>query len=93
MPPMLAGLAADAAGRSSAPAGRPPRSARRFPMRASSRAGATGRPTSSDADLVVNATSERDEVLCALSEGQTLIDLPYPETATGRGRARGGRDA
>ena len=26
-------------------------------------------------------------------EGQTLIDLPYPETATGAGRARGRRDA
>jgi len=45
-------------------------------------------PDVSDADLVVNATSERDAVLCALSDGQTLIDLPYPETATGRA-ARG----
>jgi shikimate dehydrogenase len=41
-------------------------------------------PDVAGADLVVNATSERDEVLCALSEGQTLVDLPYPETATGR---------
>jgi shikimate dehydrogenase len=41
-------------------------------------------PAVSDTDLVVNATSERDDVLCALSEGQTLIDLPYPETATAR---------
>ena len=41
-------------------------------------------PDVSDVDLVVNATSERGTSLCALSEGQTLIDLPYPETATGR---------
>jgi len=34
------------------------------------------------ADLVVNATSEREEVLVQLSEEQTLVDLPYPETAT-----------
>jgi shikimate dehydrogenase len=34
------------------------------------------------ADLVVNATSERDTVLADLIRGQTLIDLPYPETAT-----------
>ena len=46
-------------------------------------------PDVSDADLVVNATSERDEVLCALSQGQSLVDLPYPETAT----ARTARDA
>lgn len=35
-----------------------------------------------DADLIVNATSERDEVLVGLQAGQTLVDLPYPETAT-----------
>jgi shikimate dehydrogenase len=34
------------------------------------------------ADLVVNAISERDSVLVELEEGQTLVDLPYPETAT-----------
>ena len=46
-------------------------------------------PDVADADLVVNATSERDEVLVEPAEGQTLIDLPYPETATGRAaRAR-----
>ena len=39
-------------------------------------------PEVGDADLVVNATSERDEVLVELSPGQTLVDLPYPETAT-----------
>jgi shikimate dehydrogenase len=39
-------------------------------------------PETRDADLIVNATSERDDVLVELIEGQTLIDLPYPETAT-----------
>jgi shikimate dehydrogenase len=42
------------------------------------------------ADVVINATSERDAVLCALSEGQTLVDLPYPETATGRAAREAG---
>ena len=39
-------------------------------------------PDVSDADLVVNATSERDEVLFELGPGQILVDLPYPRTAT-----------
>jgi shikimate dehydrogenase len=39
-------------------------------------------PEVSDLDLVVNATSEREEVLVELESGQTLVDLPYPETAT-----------
>ena len=42
------------------------------------------------ADLVVNATSERDDVVVDVSEGQTLIDLPYPETATARAAAAAG---
>jgi shikimate dehydrogenase len=42
-----------------------------------------------DADLVVNATSEREAVLVELGPGQTLVDLPYPETAT----AAAARDA
>jgi shikimate dehydrogenase len=41
-------------------------------------------PQARDADLVVNATLMRDEVLVELGPGQTLVDLPYPETATGR---------
>jgi shikimate dehydrogenase len=41
-------------------------------------------PDVGDADLVVNATSERDEALAALTQGQALVDLPYPETATAR---------
>ena len=39
-------------------------------------------PDVTGADLVVNATSERDDVLVELGSGQTLVDLPYPETAT-----------
>jgi shikimate dehydrogenase len=41
-------------------------------------------PDVTGVDLVVNATSERDAVLVELGPGQTLIDLPYPATATGR---------
>jgi shikimate dehydrogenase len=41
-------------------------------------------PDVAGADLVVNATSARDEVLVELSPGQTLIDLPYPATETAR---------
>ena len=49
-------------------------------------------PDVSDADLVINATSARDDVLVALQEGQTLIDLPYPESATAAAaRAAGAR--
>jgi shikimate dehydrogenase len=39
-------------------------------------------PEVTDADLVVNATAARDEVLVELGPGQTLVDLPYPDTAT-----------
>lgn len=47
-------------------------------------------PEVGDADLVVNATSERNEVLAELGPGQTLVDLPYPETATAKAaRERG----
>ena len=47
-------------------------------------------PDVAEADLVVHATSVRDEALFTLSEGQTLIDLPYPETATGRAAREAG---
>jgi shikimate dehydrogenase len=39
-------------------------------------------PEVGEADLVVNATPVRDEVLVRLGPGQTLIDLPYPDSAT-----------
>jgi shikimate dehydrogenase len=39
-------------------------------------------PDVSGADLVVHATPVRDDVLFELRSGQTLIDLPYPRTAT-----------
>jgi shikimate dehydrogenase len=49
-------------------------------------------PDVTGVDLVVNATSERDEVLVELDPGQTLIDLPYPATATARdAQQRGAR--
>ncbi len=41
-------------------------------------------PDVAGADLVVNATSERDDALVLLRPGQTIVDLPYPETATAR---------
>jgi shikimate dehydrogenase len=41
-------------------------------------------PDVSNVDLVVNATSERDDVLVELRPGQTLVELPYPSTATAR---------
>jgi shikimate dehydrogenase len=41
-------------------------------------------PEARDADLVVNATPVRDQVLIELGPGVTLIDLPYPETATAK---------
>jgi len=47
-------------------------------------------PDATDADLVVNATSAREEVLVELGPGQTLVDLPYPETATADAARRGG---
>lgn len=40
-------------------------------------------PDAAGAELVVNATAARDDVLVELGPGQTLVDLPYPETATG----------
>jgi shikimate dehydrogenase len=47
-------------------------------------------PNATGADLVVNATSERDAVLVTLTEDQTLVDLPYPETATAVAARRSG---
>jgi shikimate dehydrogenase len=47
-------------------------------------------PEVDGADLVVNATSERDEVVVDVGAGQTLVDLPYPETATAVAAHRAG---
>jgi shikimate dehydrogenase len=49
-------------------------------------------PDARGADLVVNATPVRDEVLVGLGPGQTLVDLPYPSSATAEAaRAAGAR--
>jgi shikimate dehydrogenase len=47
-------------------------------------------PDASGADLVVHATPVRDEVLVELGPGQTLVDLPYPRTATAEAAAAAG---
>ena len=39
-------------------------------------------PETAGADLVVNATSARDQIVVEVSRGQTLVDLPYPDSAT-----------
>jgi shikimate dehydrogenase len=49
-------------------------------------------PETDGADLVVNATSARDEVVVRVARGQTLVDLPYPGSATAESaRAAGAR--
>jgi shikimate dehydrogenase len=52
--------------------------ARRFSRRG------TWPPDLDGVDLVVNATSEREQAIVELASGQTLVDLPYPATATAR---------
>jgi shikimate dehydrogenase len=47
-------------------------------------------PDVESADLVIQATPVRDEVLLELGQGQTLIDLPYPRTATAEAAAAAG---
>jgi shikimate dehydrogenase len=47
-------------------------------------------PDVEDADLVIQATPVRDEVLFELGRGQTVIDLPYPRTATAEAAAAAG---
>jgi shikimate dehydrogenase len=47
-------------------------------------------PDVGDCELVVHATSVRDEALFELRAGQTLIDLPYPRTATAVAAAAAG---
>jgi shikimate dehydrogenase len=47
-------------------------------------------PDVRDADLVVNATPVRDEVLFEVAPGQTLVDLPYPRSTTAEAAERAG---
>jgi len=47
-------------------------------------------PDVTGADLVIHTTPVRDEVLFELGPGQTLIDLPYPRTATAEAAAAAG---
>jgi shikimate dehydrogenase len=47
-------------------------------------------PDVTDADVVINATPVRDDVLVELREGQTLIDLPYPGSATAQAAREAG---
>ena len=47
-------------------------------------------PHVGDANLVIHATPVRDEVLVELRADQTLIDLPYPRTATAEAAAQVG---
>lgn len=49
-------------------------------------------PDVADCDLVVNATPVKNQVLVDMGAGQTLVDLPYPDSATAAvGRAAGAR--
>jgi shikimate dehydrogenase len=49
-------------------------------------------PETAGADLVVNATSARDEIVVQVARGQTLVDLPYPGSVTAEAaRAAGAR--
>lgn len=47
-------------------------------------------PKTDGADLVVNATSARDDVVVRVGVGQTLVDLPYPETTTAEAARQAG---
>jgi shikimate dehydrogenase len=47
-------------------------------------------PDVSGCDLVVNATPVRDEVLVGLGPGRTLVDLPYPDSATASAASEAG---
>ncbi len=47
-------------------------------------------PDVGGSDLVINATPVQDEVLVELGRGQTLIDLPYPGSATAGAARRAG---
>lgn len=47
-------------------------------------------PEADGADLVVHATPVKDDVLVRLGSGQTLIDLPYPGSATAAAARKAG---
>ena len=47
-------------------------------------------PDVARAGLVIHATPVRDEALFELGPGQTLVDLPYPRTATAEAAAAAG---
>ena len=47
-------------------------------------------PDVRDADLVIHATSARDEIVCELGPGQTLVDLLYPRSPTAEAAAAAG---
>jgi shikimate dehydrogenase len=47
-------------------------------------------PVVDDVDVVVHATSVRDEPVVQLRPGQTLIDLPYPDSATAHAARQAG---
>jgi shikimate dehydrogenase len=47
-------------------------------------------PDVGDSDLVIHATPVREDVLFELGPGQTLVDLPYPRTATAEAAAGAG---
>jgi shikimate dehydrogenase len=47
-------------------------------------------PEVGDRDLVVNATPVREEALVRLGPGQTLVDLPYPDSLTAGAARRAG---
>jgi shikimate dehydrogenase len=49
-------------------------------------------PRVEEADIVVNATPVRDEAVVRLGRGQTLVDLPYPDTATAAAAREAGAD-
>ena len=47
-------------------------------------------PDVSDADLVVHATPVKDEVVVRVEPSQTLVDLPYPRSATAAAARKAG---
>ena len=87
---ILAGLAAEQPGRRSATAAPRPRSCTHSRARAVRTRAASWPPDASGADLVVNATSERDDVLVELTAGPDARRPAVPgdgDRGSRRGRA------